>query len=333
MARRRARRRTRASSSSAIPTRAAPGARSTRIAEANYRAGTTWACSTSSTPTWASTSSRTATSTRRSPRARTSSSPAAKMVQSISTPERITRRGRARRWRSTRCSRTPATVEYRITDESGARAPAKITLVSLDDAGPAARARRRAPPVPRRRPPRQRRAIASSTRPRARARSRIEPGRYRIRASRGPEYSIFEKDVTLGAGELKRFDAIITREVDTTGWMSTDMHLHSQPSFDSGMPLPAPRHHGRRRAGRARDPDRSRRRDRLHADAARALPRAATWPRRSARRRRRSSRGTSSPSRSSTTRTIDPTHGSHDPTCQSGGEILDALRRMGDGER
>src|SRR4029079_19479055 len=66
----------------------------------------------------------------------------------------------------------------------------------------------------------------------------IEPGRYRLRVSRGPEYSIFEiPDFTVNDGDVKRVNAIVTREVDTAGWMSTDMHLHSEPSFDSGMPF------------------------------------------------------------------------------------------------
>ena len=223
-----------------------------------------------------------------------------------------------------------ATVEYRVSDESGALTPAKIALVSLDaDGQPLERDGARRPYLGDGRLGNGVRSIESSAT--GTGSLRIEPGRYRIRASRGPEYSIFEKDVTVGSGDIKRFDAILAREVDTTGWMSTDMHLHSAPSFDSGMPLP-------RRVTTVVDEqvelaiptDHDVETD--YTPTLRELfltPYVATAV-------------------GVETTTIEqghfiafplkydsqihPTHGSHDPTCESGAQIIDALHHMGDGD-
>jgi len=132
---------------------------------------------------------------------------------------------------------TPGTVEYRIVDENGNLMPAKVALVSLDDKGNPLEADG------------LRRVYLGDSRIGNGIRVidysadgtgsvRVEPGRYRFRASRGPEYGIYEKDLQIDAAGVKRVDATVPREVDTTGWMSADLHLHSTPSFDSGMPLP-----------------------------------------------------------------------------------------------
>src|SRR6185295_1109179 len=119
-------------------------------------------------------------------------------------------------------------------------------------------------------------------------------------------------------------------EVDTEGWMSTDMHLHGEPSFDSGMPF-------RRRVTAVVDEnvefavptDHDVETD--YTPFVRELflaPYVATTT-----------------SAETTTieqghfiafpmkydATITPTHGSYDPSCQGGGQILDGLRDRGDG--
>jgi len=249
--------------------------------------------------------------------------------QSLSTPERIT----------VAVGKTvaifpvlplAATVEYRVADESGALAPAKIALVSLDAQGqPLERDGNRRPYMGDGRLGNGLRSLEYSAT--GVGSIRIEPGRYRIRASRGPEYSLFEKDVTLSAGEIKRFDAIITHEVDTTGWMSADMHLHSQPSFDSGMLFP-------RRVTTAvneqvelavpTDHD-------VETDYTPTLRELFLSP----------YMATAIGVETTTIEQghfiafplkydsqIHPTHGSHDPTCESGAQIIDAMHHMGDGD-
>jgi hypothetical protein len=132
---------------------------------------------------------------------------------------------------------TPGTVEYRVTDEGGNLMPAKVALVSLDAKGnPLETDGLRRVYLGDSRIGNGIRVLDYSAD--GTGTVRVEPGRYRFRASRGPEYGIFEKDVQVDAARAVRVDATVAHEVDTTGWMSADMHLHSAPSFDSGMPLP-----------------------------------------------------------------------------------------------
>ncbi|MEJ7732016.1 MAG: PHP domain-containing protein [Polyangiaceae bacterium] len=131
---------------------------------------------------------------------------------------------------------TPATVRYRVVDEAGLLLPAKVALVALDSAGAPLEGDG------------TRRVYMGDGRLGNGVRNieltasgsgafEAEPGHYRVRVSRGPEYGIVERDVTLVSGHEELIDAQLVREMDTSGWMSADMHLHAQPSFDSGMPL------------------------------------------------------------------------------------------------
>lgn len=62
----------------------------------------------------------------------------------------------------------------------------------------------------------------------------LEPGSYRFVFSHGPEYSIFEKDVTVEAGAAVILeDVVLHRVVATPGFVSTDFHIHALPSPDS----------------------------------------------------------------------------------------------------
>ncbi len=249
--------------------------------------------------------------------------------QSLSTPERITV-AVGKTVEVNPVLPVAATVEYRVADESGALAPAKIALVSLDAQGqPLEGDGNRRPYMGDGRLGNGLRSLEYSAT--GVGSIRVEPGRYRLRASRGPEYSLFEQDVTLSAGQIKRFDAIITHEVDTTGWMSTDMHLHSQPSFDSGMLLP-------RRITTA-----------VNEQVELAIPTdhdVETDYTPTLRDLFLSPYMATAIGVETTTieqghfiafplkydAQIHPTHGSHDPTCESGAEIIDALHKMGDGD-
>ena len=246
---------------------------------------------------------------------------------SISKPERITiTAGETAVWNA--ALPTAAVVQYRVSDSSSTLLPAKIAMISLDANGqPLERDGLRRTWLGDGRIGQGNRFIEYSAR--GEGSFRIEPGRYRIRASRGPEYSIFEKDVELGPGELKRYDAILQREMDTTGWMSTDMHLHSEPSFDSGMLLPrrvtsAVNEHVELAIPTDHD---------VETDYGPTIQQLnlAPWV-------------TTAVSVETTTleqghfigfpfhydHLIVPTHGSHDPTCQSGGEILAAMAEQGE---
>jgi hypothetical protein len=137
----------------------------------------------------------------------------------------------------------PARINYRVTDEAGLAMPAKVALVSLDGSGkPLEGDGKRRPYLGDGRLGNGKREI--SVTPTGDGDLEIEPGRYLLRVSRGPEYSLYEdagpdgKGFELLPGDVKNVEASLKREMDTTGWVGADMHLHATPSFDSGMPLP-----------------------------------------------------------------------------------------------
>ncbi len=72
--------------------------------------------------------------------------------------------------------------------------------------------------------------------PRDRRAVQLAPGRYRVVASRGPEYSIGETTIDLAAGDSLdlQIDAPV-RVVETGGLISADLHVHSGVSFDSSL--------------------------------------------------------------------------------------------------
>ncbi|MBK7860535.1 MAG: CehA/McbA family metallohydrolase [Archangiaceae bacterium] len=70
----------------------------------------------------------------------------------------------------------------------------------------------------------------------------LPPGRYDVVVSRGPEYSVWP-DTWPNAGQLVELgaadasvQAVVGRVVDSTGWMSADLHVHAVNSADSAVP-------------------------------------------------------------------------------------------------
>ncbi len=55
----------------------------------------------------------------------------------------------------------------------------------------------------------------------------VPPGPYTVYASRGPEWSVARNDVHLRADEESKYTAKLRREVDTSGWICGDFHLHT----------------------------------------------------------------------------------------------------------
>ena len=224
----------------------------------------------------------------------------------------------------------PATVRYRVTDDAGHLMPSKIAFVSLDAGGQALEGDGR------------RRVYLGDGRLGNGARAleyaaasegelRIEPGRYRIVVSRGIEYGLHvEGDVELSSGKLHRIDAVLPHEVDTAGWMSADMHLHSQPSFDSGMPLP------RRVTTAAAEgvelavsTDHDVETD--YGPTLRALDLAPFMATAIGAEITTLEQGHFLGFPLAYDELTVPSHGAHDWTCESGGQILDAIKASGDG--
>ena len=66
----------------------------------------------------------------------------------------------------------------------------------------------------------------------------LAPGRYTVFATRGPEYSVSETQIEVAAGETTQL-AIESpvRVLEHPGWLSADLHVHSEISDDSALGL------------------------------------------------------------------------------------------------
>ncbi|MCP4804000.1 MAG: PHP domain-containing protein [Proteobacteria bacterium] len=63
----------------------------------------------------------------------------------------------------------------------------------------------------------------------------LPPGSYTAYATRGPEYELAWVDFEVSASSPIELELQVIRSVDTTGWVSADLHVHSDPSHDSGV--------------------------------------------------------------------------------------------------
>jgi hypothetical protein len=66
-----------------------------------------------------------------------------------------------------------------------------------------------------------------------RLRCPLDPGKYEIYFSRGPEYSSVKKELDVIANQMSQITVRLDRVVDTTDWVSADLHSHSSPSGDN----------------------------------------------------------------------------------------------------
>ncbi len=61
----------------------------------------------------------------------------------------------------------------------------------------------------------------------------LPAGKYEVAVVRGPEYGRLAQVIELKSGEEFVFTGQLQRQVDTTGWVSSDFHNHSTPSGDN----------------------------------------------------------------------------------------------------
>ncbi len=61
----------------------------------------------------------------------------------------------------------------------------------------------------------------------------IDPGRYSVIISHGPEHDAEFRDIEVVAGRVVQLTASLPRTVQTVGWISADFHSHSTPSGDN----------------------------------------------------------------------------------------------------
>ncbi len=66
----------------------------------------------------------------------------------------------------------------------------------------------------------------------------LPPGHYLVTVSRGPAWSIENREVSVGeGGEPTELRVALRRLVARDGWLQCDLHTHAAPSFDSAIPL------------------------------------------------------------------------------------------------
>lgn len=65
----------------------------------------------------------------------------------------------------------------------------------------------------------------------------IPPGKYRLLASRGPEFDRPAREIEVKGGEVVSAAFELSRVVDTTGWLAGDFHEHAANSGDSSTAL------------------------------------------------------------------------------------------------
>jgi hypothetical protein len=71
----------------------------------------------------------------------------------------------------------------------------------------------------------------------------VPVGQYQVSVTRGPEYSAFPDTFPLAGQTLdltagpQTVNAVLGHVVDTTGWMSADLHVHAVKSPDSSVPV------------------------------------------------------------------------------------------------
>ncbi|MCP4867366.1 MAG: PHP domain-containing protein [Proteobacteria bacterium] len=131
----------------------------------------------------------------------------------------------------------PGILEVNVTDVHARDLPAKISLRPLGDAGSVS--------LPDLGDPYISGGISKVIFASSGSVSLEVPvGRYDVIVTRGVEYSIWNSanegapdGLVLNPGQVTRIDPVLGREVDTTGFIAADLHIHAVASHDSGIPL------------------------------------------------------------------------------------------------
>ncbi len=138
-------------------------------------------------------------------------------------------------------ARTPGNFSFSVTDQFGELIPCKLAFRPVDRGF-------HAEPI-----------LGETFLPRGYARVyfsptgeeeiTLRPACYQLVVSRGLEYSLYDSALDdrlengcvevmdAGKGPATHLDIVLTREVDTTGYIAADLHVHASNSFDSGVLL------------------------------------------------------------------------------------------------
>ena len=146
-----------------------------------------------------------------------------------------------------------ALLAVEVSDETGRRVPAKVTLDAAygeEHAGQDPKSflydfrvgdpYRPTDLVPDTADPETRRYLEATFRAGAdgRAEGEVRPGKYRVTVSRGPDYSLDQQEVELTEGVLTRVGARVVRLIPANGRISADLHVHGNGSVDADVTPP-----------------------------------------------------------------------------------------------
>ena len=122
----------------------------------------------------------------------------------------------------------PGSVHYTVTDEVNQPLPAKISFFSVDGQN-TLNAKLGDTFIPNN-------PAAVIYAPTGTGTTSLPEGKYYALASRGIEYEIdISEPFTVRSDSRTELDLQILKSVDTSGWLSTDLHVHSFPSHDVGV--------------------------------------------------------------------------------------------------
>jgi len=128
-------------------------------------------------------------------------------------------------------------IEYVVTDAGGRPMPCRITMIPLDTDGEPmnwdglARVEMGGKRY-------DHGILVGEHSPSGKGTIDLPAGEYEIWVSRGFEYGVDHRArFDVKAGETTPLQAVLIQEMDTTGWVSGDFHVHAKPSIDSGFPL------------------------------------------------------------------------------------------------
>ncbi len=111
----------------------------------------------------------------------------------------------------------PVRIDVAVVDPDGAPVPARIMAQLGADAGFGAPRVAHVPDI------------------QGQATLFLPAGAYTVQGSHGPEWSYCRKSVEVTEGETAAVTCPIEREVDVTGWVQADFHMHSEYSIDSRL--------------------------------------------------------------------------------------------------
>lgn len=132
-------------------------------------------------------------------------------------------------------------LTFTIRDEAGERVPAKLTLFNVDATG--CNPFTEADCVRERQPALGDGFVGGDPTwvvfaDQGTGEVMLPDGEYYAVASRGIEYEIDVSDAfVIDAKRGHNIELQVTRAIDTSGWVSADLHVHSAPSHDSGVTL------------------------------------------------------------------------------------------------